>query len=205
MNPNPKSTKEAMPGASVAEKPEAAMGGFPTEVATLYAKAVERAAQAQRTVLDFSVQQGLEAVDLMKKSMPAMPGMFVFDMAGQALEQFAETQKKVLELFVEQSTAVVEYSKQRGDNFARVATGVGSLLQQSLERNVGAQKTVLNFAAEQSRLMSETLKKQAGAYGVPATAMAAADSVQRGMDALIDTQKELLEIAAKPLRSVAKA
>lgn len=203
MNPNPKSTKEAMPGAAQAEKFEAAMAGFPAEMATLFGKAVERTAQMQKVALECTVQQAVETLDCLKKSLPNLPGAFVFDMIGQAVEQSAETHKKVLDMFVEQSLAVVEYSKQRGDTVSKVMTGVNSLVQQSVERGVSAQRTVLNFAAEQNRVMADAMKKQVSAFGNSPAAMAAADSMQKGMDALIDTHKELLEIAAKPIKSAA--
>lgn len=201
MNPNPKSTKEAMPGAA----PFEAAAGFPTAMAGLYAKAVERAVQAQKTALDVAVQQSTETVEAVKKALPPMPGMFLFDMASQAMEQCVETQKKVLDMMVEQNAAVVEYSQQRGDQASKVIGGFSGLMQESVERNVSTQKTVLNFAAEQYRVANEAMKKQAGSVGIPAAAMTAADSIQKGMDALIDTQKELLDIAAKPLKYAAKA
>lgn len=201
MNPNPKSTKEATPGAAPAEKFESAMAGFPTEMAVLFTKAVERAAQIQKSALESTLQQAMETMDYVKKSMPNLPGMSAFDMVGQALEQSAETQKKVLDMFVEQSLAVVEYSKQRGDTVSKAVTGVNSLVQQSVDRSLSAQKTVLNFAAEQNRVMSEAVKKQVSAYGNAPAAVAATESMQKGMDALIDTQKELLEIAAKPIKA----
>lgn len=62
---------------------------------------------------------------------------------------------------------------------------------------------MLEFAAQQNKAIGETVQKQAGVSGTPAAAVA--DSVQKGVDALIETQKELLEIAAKPLKEAASA
>ena len=201
MNPAAKSTRDAMPGTPAAEKAEASFAVFPTEMVALCARAIERSANVQKAALDFTLQQSRETIEAVRRTMPSLPGMFLFDVGLQALDQCAETQKKMLDMAVEQAGAVVEYSRQRGDNVARGLSGIGSLMQESVERGVTAQRSVLSFAAEQNRLMNETMRKQADACGVPATAMAAADSVQRGMDALIDTQKELLDIASKPLRA----
>jgi hypothetical protein len=65
---------------------------------------------------------------------------------------------------------------------------------------VATQKKALDNSVAQSKAAFETAKKQFGLTGTPVEA--AAESFQRGVDSLIETQKELLDIAAKPFASV---
>ena len=73
-------------------------------------------------------------------------------------------------------------------------------MQQTVEHSVAAQKKALDNSAAQTKAAFETAKQQFGLAGTPAEA--AAESFQRGVDSLIETQKELLDIAAKPFNSV---
>ena len=73
-------------------------------------------------------------------------------------------------------------------------------MQQTVEQSVEAQKKALDYSVAQTKAAFQTAKKQFGLTGTPAEA--AADSFQRGVDSMIETQKELLDIAAKPFTSV---
>ena len=75
------------------------------------------------------------------------------------------------------------------------------MMQQSVERGVAAQQSALDTAAQQNTTVSEAVKREFP--GTPAAAVA--DSIQLGVNAVIETQKEVLDLAAKPLkRSAAK-
>ena len=49
--------------------------------------------------------------------------------------------------------------------------------------------------------MSETVKQQPGVAGTPVEAVT--DSVQRGVDTVVSTQKEFLNLATKTLKGTA--
>jgi hypothetical protein len=67
--------------------------------------------------------------------------------------------------------------------------------QQGVERVVAAQKTVLDHAAAHSKEILETAREKFGAEGSPVEA--ATDSIQRGVNAIVEAQKELLDMAVR--------
>jgi hypothetical protein len=62
--------------------------------------------------------------------------------------------------------------------------------QEGVERAVATQKKVLDHAAAQSKEVFDTTREKFAANGGPAEAVA--DSIQRGVNAIVDAQKELL-------------
>lgn len=178
-----------------------------TEVADtfipLYEKNVERMAELEKKSLEMAAEQNAEWIAACKKTFhltPEMPGLFLFDLLGQTFERLVETQKGVIDLAVEQSHAVAGLAKERGASAAKMAEGVTALFQQTVEHSVAAQKKALDYYAEQHKTAYETAKKQFRFPGNPA-----ADAFQQGMDTLIETQKTMLDIAAKPLKRSAAA
>ena len=199
MNANPKSTREAAPGPIPAEKPETP--AFPAAFASLYRRGVERMVEIHKTTLDLASRQNAEAIEASKKAfeaIPAVPGMFLFDLAGQFFGNFVETQKRLLDQVLEHHAALADYASQRAENLSPASTSMANFVQQSMNRGIAAQKTVLDFTARQNRLACDTLKRQAGVSDTPVAT--AAESLARGVDAFVDTQKELIDIAAKPLK-----
>jgi hypothetical protein len=165
----------------------------------LYTKNVERLAELQKKSLDIAAEQNAELIDACKKAskyLPETPGLFLFDLVGQAFERFVETQKGAIDLAVEQSHVVAGLAKERGSSATKVAEGVTALFQQSVEHSVAAQKKALDYYAEQHKSACETAKKQFHIANNPA-----ADAFQNGIDALIQTQKTMLDIVSKPFTS----
>ncbi len=165
----------------------------------LYTKNVERLAELQKKSLDIAAEQNAELIDACKKAfhyIPETPGLFLFDLVGQTFERFVETQKGAIDLAVEQSHVVAGLAKERGGSATKVAEGVTALFQQSVEHAVAAQKKALDYYAEQHKAVCETAKKQFHIANNPA-----ADAFQNGIDALIQTQKTMLDIVSKPFKS----
>jgi hypothetical protein len=165
----------------------------------LYTKNVERLAELQKKSLDIAAEQNAELIDACKKAfhyIPETPGLFLFDLVGQTFERFVETQKGAIDLAVEQSHVVAGLAKERGGSATKVAEGVTALFQQSVEHSVAAQKKALDYYAEQHKSACETAKKQFHIANNPA-----ADAFQNGIDALIQTQKTMLDIVSKPFTS----
>lgn len=169
---------------------------FPIAVATLFHKGVEMLADLQKSTLDMCVQQATETISTFKQVFPAIPapGLFFMDVAGQGIGRLVEMQKGMVDLMVRQSSAGVDGLKQRSTSASKAAGGVTSLIRDAANFSVASQKIALDFAAQQNKAVTDAVKRQAGMTGTPA---AAADSIQRGMNAVIETQKELLDIAMK--------
>jgi hypothetical protein len=185
-----KSTKSA---AEAAEKNEVVETFIP-----LYTQNVERLAELQKKSLEIAAEQNGELIEACKKAVrfiPEAPGMFLFDLIGQTFDRFVETEKGAIDLAVEQSHAVASLAKERGASASKVAAGVTSLFKQSVEHSVAAQKKALDYYAEQHKTACEAAKKQ---FRIPSNP--AADAFQSGIDALIETQKTMLDIACKPFK-----
>jgi hypothetical protein len=169
----------------------------------LYTKNVERLAELQKKSLDIAAEQNAELIAACKKAynyVPETPGLFLFDLVGQTFSRFVETQKGAIDLAVEQSHVVAGLAKERGGSAVNVAEGVTALFKQSVEHSVAAQKKALDYYAEQHKSACEAAKKQFQIANNPA-----ADAFQTGIDALIQTQKTMLDIVSKPFKSSAAA
>lgn len=168
----------------------------------LYTKNVERAAELQKKALDIAAEQSTELTEVWKKAfraVPNTPGLFWFDLFAQNVERYVETQKGVIDLAVEQTHALADLAHERGSSAAKIVEGVTSMFQQTVQHSVALHKKTLDHYAEQHKTAYETAKKQFR------MATPGAEAFQSGLDALIETQKAMLDIAAKPLRHAAAA
>lgn len=198
MSATHKSSKDVAARAA-AEIAEAVEGVLP-----MYTKSVERLADLQKKSLDLAAQQNAELIDASKNSIhrfvPGTSGTFLFDVAGQAFEKYVETQKGAIDLVVEQSQALSNLSKEPVDSVSKAASGWTALLQQWVEYSIATQKKTLDFTAMQNKAAYEASKRQFGISDTPAT-----ESFRRGLDALVETQKAVLDMASTPMKSVANA
>ena len=177
---------------SVGTKHEAVENFIP-----LYTKNVERLADMQKKSLEIISEQNAEFIDTCKKAfhfIPETPGMFLFDLFGEAFNRVVDTQKDAIDLAVEQSHALANLAQQRGGSAAKVAEGVTALFQQTVESSVAAQKKALDYYSQQQKTVYETAKRQFRISNP------AAEVFQAGLDVLIETQKTMLDIASKPLK-----
>jgi hypothetical protein len=175
---------------SVGVKPEAIESFIP-----LFTKTVGRFAEVQKKSLEIVAEQNAEFTEACKKSFDFAPepsGLFFFDLFGQALERAIETQKAAISEAVEQTNAVAEIAREKSGYFAKTAEGVTGLFQQAVEQSVAAQKKALEYLGEQNKSVYESAKKQFRISNP------VAEAFQTGVDALIETQKTVLDIAAKP-------
>lgn len=173
-----------------------------TEVAetltTLYTKSIERIADVQKKTLDLALQQNAEVVGAWKsfaKAAPDSPIPSILDLAGSMFGQLVELQKGAIDLALEQSQALVELASERADYITNAGETVKTIVQDTVKRVAATQKNVIEFSATQTKTAFDTFKKQAGVAGTPVEA--AADSIQRGFDSLIETQKEFLNVVSK--------
>jgi hypothetical protein len=172
-------------------------GNLPTEFTDLFIKGVQRAAEMQKSSLDAAAQQNAQILESYKQSSQVMPGAAgMFELAGQAFERYVEAQKTVIDQIVEQTT------KERSNSASKATAEFTRVLQQSVERAVEVQKKAIDLAAQQAKDMSEAGKRQFGISGTPLAA--ATDSFQRGVDAALESHKEMLDAATRSLKKPPK-
>ncbi len=153
--------------------------------------------EMQKMVIDATLKQSAEAFEAVKGSFPVKsqaPCACVFEAAGQTLEKCATIQKKVLDLVQEQGTALAETVKI--SDLSKSMNTTVTMLQQSAARTIAAQKSALSIASQQNNAVGDAVRRQ-----FPNTAAAlVVESVQRGMDILLENQTEFLDIAARQLK-----
>ena len=167
----------------------------------LYMKGVEVIAELQKKSLEIAAQQNADWAAAGKKALgrfiPPAQVDPVFDLAAQAFDTILEGQKDAIDLALEQNQTVAAFAKDGVESLSRLTSGLTELFQKSVEYSVAVQKKGLAFAAEQNKAVYETAKRQFGVSGSPV------ECFQRSLDALMETQKKVLDIASKPLKATA--
>jgi hypothetical protein len=170
----------------------------------VYLKGIQRGADLQKKSLDVAAEQANDWIAVYKKTfsyLPVAAPTFFFDLAEQVVENVVDTQKNVIDLFVEQSEAGASTVNERAEAYNKVAEGVAAAAQASVARSVEAQQKALSFAAEQSSAFYKNAKNQFGVKPVAAVV----DRVERGTKAILEAQKSLIDVVAKPFVPVANA
>ena len=181
--------------AAAGEKPD-----FVETALHVYTTGVERLADAQKKAIDLAIEHNAEMMNTWKKQAAAVPGLFMLDLATTAFDRFAETHKGMIDLMVEQTHTLANLAKERKLKTGKVVEDSVARAQEAIDQSVAAQKTVLDFSTKQTKVAFETAKKQFGYAGTPAGA--AADSMERGIQVVVDAQKELLDVLKAPLKIV---
>jgi chorismate mutase len=190
--------KPTKPVTAAAEKTE-----IVDTITSLYTTGVERIAEVQKKGIDLAVKQNAELLDAWKKiaqAVPGAPGLFMLDLASNAFERYADTQKGAIDLVLEQSHALADLVKERATATAEALAGAPAIVKQTVDQSVAAQKKALDYSAAQSKAAFASAREQFGIKGTPAET--AAETFERGVDSLIESQKELLDIAAKPFATI---
>jgi len=168
----------------------------------LYKKNVERVAELHKKALEVAVDQTAELMEAWKKVfdvVPNTPGLFLFDLFGQTFDRFVETEKGMIDLAIEQSEALFNIAKDRGMSAEKIVDSATTIFQQTVDHSVALHKKTLDHFAEQQKKAYESAKKQFR-FMTPG-----AEAFETGIDALIETQKVMLDIASKPLKHAAAA
>ena len=198
MNTTKKTTKETV-SAAAAEKTEVV-----ETIATLYTNGVERLAEVQKKGIDLAVKQNAELLDAWKKIAQSVSGrtwprscLTWYRMLSIATQTRRRAQ---LTWFSSRAMRWPAWSRSAPLRPRMQPRALRQSCKQTVDQSVAAQKKALDYSVAQTKVAFETAKKQFGMTGTPAEA--AAESFQRGVDGLIEAQKELLDIAAKPFTSV---
>ena len=177
----------------------------PIACADLYQKGLKQGVEAAEMYLDMSVKQNAEIVAAIKKALKGteVPGLFILDLATQALEGLVLVQKQLMGLGVEQIEAAIAALKNLDLTSGDMKADIASAFEATLDRSMAAQSTVTEYAAKQTKSGLEAIKAQPGVAGTAAETFA--DSMQHSFDTALGVQKEMLNIAVKPLRAAARA
>jgi hypothetical protein len=202
--------EQIMPNTSKSSKkvPSAKEFNLAREVAgtltPVYRKGVQSVADLQKKSLDVAAEQGGEWIGVYKKTfgyLPVAAPTLFFDLAEHIVENVVDAHKKVIDLFVEQSEVVAETAKERAEAYNKLTEGVAAAVQATVVRSVEAQQKALVFAAEQSSAFYKNAKNQFAVEPVAAVV----DTVERGTRAILEAQKSLIDVAAKPFMPGANA
>lgn len=170
----------------------------PTEMMALFTLGVKRIAEVQKKGIDLAVQQNTELFDLWRKTFEKLPGatgVHMLELGNSGFGRYAEIQRAAIDLVVEQSQAFASLLKERTAAATQVTEDADNFRKRAVERVVALQKKVLEQSGAQARAVVEKSSEQFGIEG--STAKTAADSIQHGVDAIVDAQKELLDMALR--------
>ena len=163
-----------------------------------YTTGIERLAEAQKKAIDLTINLNAEMVSTWKKQAWAAPGFLMLDLATTALDRYAETQKGMVDLVVEQSHMLAGVIRERKVKTGKIVDDNVARTQEAIDQSIAAQKTALDYTTKHTKAAFETAKKQFGYSGTPAGA--AADYLQRGIEVVVDAQKELLDVLKEPFK-----
>ena len=190
MNTVPKGNREQAAPYTAEKK------GLEDNFSALYTAGIDRVAELQKRTIDLAVAQNAELTEAWKKivqKLPGAPGLFMLDLAKSAFETYADTRKSAIDMMVEQGHTLAEITKDNVTTASKASEGMVGAVQKSVERAAAMQKQVLDQTAAHTKVVLDTVKQQFGFAGWPAGA--AVDSFHRGVDAVIEAQKDLLDIA----------
>jgi len=202
-----KSTKDAPPDSPVRDTAPGPETAPFTAFTTLFQKGVERLAEIQKNTVDVFARQAADAAPACKTALSvesSVPLAAAFDMIDQSAGKMAEAQKSMIDLAVQQSAYAVDMAKQRRDYAAKWTAAVAGIFGEAVDRTVAMQNILLGFAAEQNKIVIGAVKRQAGFSGSTPAAMAV-DAIERNVEIALQTQKELIDSAAKPVKAAAAA
>jgi len=168
----------------------------------LYKKNVERVAEFHKKALEIAADQANEAMEAWKKVLdvvPNTPGLFMFDLFGQSFERLVETEKGMIDLAMEQSEALLNLARERGASAETVLDSATGIFQKTVDHSLAVHKKTLDHFAEQQKKAYESAKKQFR-FMAPG-----AEAFESGLDALIETQKVMLDVASRPLKRAVAA
>ncbi len=168
---------------------------FREDIPALFLRGMKRMAEVQKQCIDLAMQHNVDMVDLVKKTterIPGAPRMPMLDLFASAANRYADTQKAAIDFVVEQSRIWSDTVKDRTSAVKKSTESTTNVAKQTMERSFAVQKKALEHTAAHTKAMVDAAKHQFGFTGAQADAMT--DTFQRGMDTIVEAQKELLDI-----------
>lgn len=168
------------------------------ETAAFYLRGVERVAGVQKEFIDLAVQQNKEMGDLLKKAaarLPGAPRIPMFDLAYGAVSRLADVQKAAVDFLVDQNRIWMDAYKDRTGSARKTGESASHAVKQVMESSFAVQKKALEHTAAHTKAVVDAARNQFGISGTQADAMT--DSFRRGVDTIVEAQKELLHIVTQ--------
>lgn len=168
---------------------------FRNDAADLFLRGLERLADVQKQSLDIAVQHNKEMVQLMKKTaekIPGAPRVPMLDLASGAVHRYAEIEKAAIDFIVEQNRIWTDVFKDRSGTVRKSGESATQAVKQTMENSFAVQKRALEHAAAQTKAMVDSTRDHLGVSGTQADVMT--DAFRRGVDTIVDAQKELLNL-----------
>ena len=169
---------------------------FRDEAANIFLRGMERIAEMQKQFIDLAVQQNKETVEVLKKAAAKIPGAPRFpmlDLAQGAVNRYADIDKSAMDFFVEQARIWTDALKDRTGTVKKSGDSATHAVKQTMESSFAVQKKALEHTAAQTKAVMDAARNQLGFSGAQADAMT--DTFRRGVDTIVEAQKELLNIA----------
>lgn len=189
MSPTQRAAREPAPP----EAPE--VSETKEDFATHFSKGVDRLAEIQKKSIDLAAQHQIEAIEIWKSAaqkFPGAPRLPILDLVVNTIERFAETQKYAVDLVVEQNKMFADLVKEGTETADSTKSNATNLVQKAVERSVATHKKFLDQSATQTKAAFEATRQQFGFTGNRAEAVS--DSFQRGVDTIVEAQKDLLDV-----------
>lgn len=168
---------------------------FVEKVAILYKQGVECAAELQNRTLDCAMQHNKAMVELWKEmaeNLPWAPRGSVFDGYAGTLNRFAAVQKAAIALAVDQAGIFVAIVKNRTAAAGKTVETMSRFARQSFQQSVAAQKKMAEATIAETKSALDEVRER---FPVPG-AEAVTESIWKGLDTIIDAQKDVLETAS---------
>jgi hypothetical protein len=165
------------------------------DTAALFLHGMERMAEAQKHWIDLALQQTSESVEIARKAadkLPGVPRLPMLEVVNGAVKGYADTQKAAIDFFVEQGRAWTDMFKDRATTVKRSTESTTNIAKQTMERSFAVQKKALEHTAAQTKAVVDATRRHFGLTGTQADVLT--DTFQRGVDTVVDAQKELLDI-----------
>jgi hypothetical protein len=165
--------------------------------AAWFNQGLERVFEVSKSSLDLAVEQNAKVLASFEKALRAspLPNLFLFDLAGSAFESYVALQKSLLGLAVEQYAASIAAAQEYSFGAGKSKGRIGTPIEQPVHRTVATQNSVPNSIAEQAKAEDKNMQ-QPGAAVETVT-----DSFERGMDAVIAAQEEILDPSTKSVKT----
>jgi glutamyl/glutaminyl-tRNA synthetase len=169
--------------------------GVRDETAALLLRGVERLAEIQKQYLDIAVQHNAEVVEVAQKAAEKLPGKPFFpmlDLTNSAVNRTAEIQKTTIDFFVEQTRVWTNLFKDRNSTAKESAESTANVAKQALEQSFAVQKKTMENTAAQAKAWVDATRREFGLTGAQAEALT--DTFQRGVESVVEAQKEVLDL-----------
>lgn len=168
------------------------------EIAAFYLRGMERISEVEKEFIDLAVQQNKEMGELLKKAaakLPGGPNIPMMDLAYSAVNRYADVQKAAVDFMVDQNRIWMDVFKDRTGSAKKTGESATHAVKQVMESSFAVQKKALEHTAAHTKAVVDAARNHFGISGTQADAMT--DSFRRGVDTIVEAQKELLHMVTQ--------